>query len=192
MMAEDEGQLIRAAARGDRSAFEELVKCKREQVIRIARQVTGNWDDAVDVSQVVFLKVWQRLSAYDPARPFDTWLYRIAVNAAIDAVRGRGPRAVPHEPADEFEQPTPAAPQIETAIHLGELRRAFQALAARLSPRQRSAFVLREIEGLETAEVARIMDTAESTVRNHLHQARRILKAGLERDYPGLVPRDAK
>jgi RNA polymerase sigma-70 factor (ECF subfamily) len=77
----------------------------------------------------------------------------------------------------------------EQSLDLAELRRAFLRLAGNLAPKQRAAFVLREIEGLETAEVAEIMEVAESTVRNHLLQARRILRAGLERDYPGLVPR---
>jgi RNA polymerase sigma-70 factor (ECF subfamily) len=77
----------------------------------------------------------------------------------------------------------------EQSLDLGRLQQAFLRLAAGLAPKQRAAFVLREIEGLETSEVARAMGVAESTVRNHLMQARRILKAGLERDYPGLVPR---
>lgn len=189
-MAQDEGSLIRAAARGDRRAFEELVRCKREQVIRIARQVTGNWDDAADVSQGVFLRIWQGLSGYDPARPFDTWLYRVTLNAAIDLVRARGPRRLAAVgPDDLLESRLPAAPPGDRALHLADLRRAFQDLSARLPPKQRMAFVLREIEGLDTAEVARIMDTAESTVRNHLLLARRSLQAGLERDYPSLVPR---
>lgn len=189
-MAEGEGQLIRAAARGDRRAFEELVRCKREQVVRIAYQVTGNWDDAIDVSQGVFLKVWQGLSRYDPARPFDTWLHRVTVNAAIDLVRGRGPRSEHQALPEEVVDPSaPRVPDVETALHRRELRDAFARIAARLGPRQRAAFVLREIEGLDTGEVARIMNTAESTVRNHLHQARRILKAGLEQEYPSLVPR---
>lgn len=76
----------------------------------------------------------------------------------------------------------------EAAVDLGRLQRAFLRLAAALAPKQRAAFVLREIEGLETAEVARVLGVTESTVRNHLMQARRILRAGLERDYPDLVP----
>ena len=78
---------------------------------------------------------------------------------------------------------------VAAALDLQDVQRAFSHLAARLSPKQRAAFVLREIEGLETAEVARILDVTESTVRNHLLQARRTLQAGLEREYPSLVPK---
>jgi RNA polymerase sigma-70 factor (ECF subfamily) len=184
----DEGELIRAAADGDSDAVNELVRRKREQVVRIAYQVTGDWEDAVDVSQGVFVRLWKGLRRYDPARRFDTWLYRITVNAAIDLVRSRdrGLQPLPDEPQ---ELPaTSAGPGAESALDLAELRRAFARLSARLAPKQRVAFVLREIEGLETAEVARIMNVAESTVRNHLLQARRVLRLGLEREYPGLVP----
>jgi RNA polymerase sigma-70 factor (ECF subfamily) len=157
-------------------------------VVRIAYQVTGDWEDAVDVSQGVFVRLWKGLRRYDPSRRFDTWLYRITVNAAIDLVRSRdrGLQPLPDEP---LELPaTSAGPGAESALDLAELRRAFARLSARLAPKQRVAFVLREIEGHETAEVARIMNVAESTVRNHLLQARRVLRLGLEREYPGLVP----
>jgi RNA polymerase sigma-70 factor (ECF subfamily) len=185
----EESELVRAAARGDRSAFDEIVRRKRERLVRTAYQVTGDVEEALDVVQGVFLKLWRSLDRYDPRRPFDTWLYKVTVNAAIDSVRARGARgllqALPDEPAPPD---TEGPPEPEHALELGELRRAFLRLAGGLAPKQRTAFVLKEIEGLETAEVAEIMDVSESTVRNHLMQARRILRAGLERDYPGLVP----
>jgi len=184
----DEGELIRAAADGDVEAVNELVRRKREQVVRIAFQVTGDWDDAIDVSQGVFLRLWKGLRRYDPARRFDTWLYRITVNAAIDFVRARGRalEALPDEPLSSFTLAGEASG--ESRVDLSRLRAAFVRLSSRLAPKQRAAFVLREIEGLDTAEVARILEVAESTGRNHLLQARRALRAGLERDYPGLVP----
>ncbi len=183
----DEGQLIRAAADGDVESVNELVRRKREQVVRIAYQITGDWEDAVDVSQGVFVRLWKGLRRYDPSRRFDTWLYRITVNAAIDLVRRRGPRGS-QQPLLEGASELEAQSSADSALDLAELRRAFAALSARLAPKQRIAFVLREIEGLDTTEVARIMKVAESTVRNHILQARRALRTGLEREYPGLVP----
>ena len=130
------------------------------------------------------------LQRFDLQRKFDTWLYRITVNAAIDFVRHRGPRG--------FLQPLPddagerlldlsqgPAGQFDTA----ELQRAFIRLAARLAPKQRATFVLKEIDGLETAEVARILGVTESTVRNHLLQARRVLREGFQASYPDLAGR---
>ena len=151
----DEQQLIRDASAGDKGAFDELVRLKRERVVRTAFQVTGDLDDAMDVAQGVFVKLWQGLDRYDTRRRFDTWLYRVTVNAAIDFIRTRGPKGM--------LQPLPDDPSnlvadeklgIEDQLDLGSLQQVFSRLAAGLAPKQRVAFVLREIEGLETAEVA--------------------------------------
>ena len=180
---------LRAAARGDRKAFEEVVLLRRDAVVRIARRIVGDPEDARDVAQAVFLKLWKVLRRFDVERRFDTWLYRITVNAAIDHLRERGPRGM--------IQPLPDDPSALAAtgsggaareVDLAQLRRAFLHLAAELAPRQRAVFVLREIEGLDTPEIARVLGVADSTVRNHLLQARQILRRGLVRDYPGLVP----
>ena len=188
----DEGELIRAAAAGDRAAFDELVRRKRERVVRVAYQVTGNWEDALDVSQGVFVKLWHGLDRFDPDRPFDTWLHRITVNAAIDHIRSAPPRGTLQPLPDEPDEIGAVEPEVERVLDLARLQKAFLHLAGRLAVKQRTAFVLREIEGMETAEVARIMGVAESTVRNHLLQARRVLRAGLKREYPGFVPRSSR
>jgi RNA polymerase sigma-70 factor (ECF subfamily) len=184
---------LRAAARGDRKAFEEVVLLKREAVVRIARRIVGDPEDARDVAQAVFLKLWKVLRRFDVERRFDTWLYRITVNAAIDHLRERGPRGMiqplPEDPSALAATGTPGA---AGEADLAELRRAFLRLAAALAPKQRAVFVLREIEGLDTPEIARMLGVAESTVRNHLLQARQILRRGLIRDYPGLVPPKAR
>jgi RNA polymerase sigma-70 factor (ECF subfamily) len=186
---QDETELIRAAATGDRSAFDTLVRLKRDRVARTAYQITGDWEDALDVAQGVFVRLWRNLDRFDSRKTFDTWLYRITVNAAIDWLRSCGPRGLIQPLTDEAaERVVDVRPSAEAAVDTAELQRAFLRLASQLAPKQRTAFVLREIEGQDTAEVARIMGVAESTVRNHLLQARRVLRRGLERDYPGLVP----
>jgi RNA polymerase sigma-70 factor (ECF subfamily) len=187
---EDLRDLIRAAAGGDRRAFEDLVLRKREQVVRTAFQITGNLEDAKDVAQGVFLRLWRVLQRFDLERRFDTWLYRITVNAAIDHVRERGPKgilqALPEDAGEFLRDPSPGA---DERFDTAQLQAAFLRLAARLAPKQRATFVLKEIEGLETSEVARVLGVTESTVRNHLLQARRVLRDGLTRDYPGLTGR---
>ena len=186
---EDLSDLIRAAARGDRRAFEDLVLRKRDRVVRTAFQITGNLEDARDVAQGVFLRLWRVLQRFDLSKRFDTWLYRITVNAAIDAVRERGPKgflqALPDDAGDRLRDPSRGA---DVLFDLKELQSAFFRLAAQLAPRQRATFVLKEVEGLETGEIARVLGVTESTVRNHLLQARRILREGMLRDYPGLTP----
>ena len=187
---EDLTDLIRAAAGGDRRAFEDLVLRKRDRVVRTAFQITGNLEDAKDVAQGVFLRLWKVLQRFDLEKRFDTWLYRITVNAAIDCVRERGPKGALHAlPDDAGERLRDPAAGPEERLDVAQLQGAFLRLAARLAPKQRAAFVLKEIEGLETADVARVLGVTESTVRNHLLQARRVLRDGLTRDYPGLTGR---
>jgi len=190
----DEIELIQAAAAGDEQAFGELVECKREMVVRTAYQVTGDLDDALDVAQGVFIKLWRGLDRFDALRRFDTWIYRITVNAAIDLIRARGPKGTLQPLPDDPGEIGLSAndPHADVALDLGRLQKAFHRLAAQLAPKQRAAFVLREIQGLETTEVARVLGVTESTVRNHLMQARRILRVGLEKDYPELVPVSAR
>lgn len=185
---QDEGELIRAAAAGDPRAFDELVLLKREKVIRTAYQVTGDLEEARDVAQVVFLRLWKVLRRFDPGRRFDTWLYRITVNAAIDQLRTKGPKGMIQSlPPDPGSIPERHRRAPEEAVDLAVLERAFLRIAARLAPKQRAAFVLREIEGLDTAQVAEALGVRESTVRNHLLQARRTIRATLEKEYPGLL-----
>lgn len=186
---EDLTDLIRAAAGGDRRAFEDLVLKKRERVVRTAFQITGNLEDAKDVAQGVFLRLWRVLQRFDLTKRFDTWLYRITVNAAIDQIRERGPKgflqALPEDAAEHLAGRGRAA---DETLDLARLQSAFFRLAAKLAPKQRATFVLKEIEGLETAEVASVLGITESTVRNHLLQARRILREGLLAEYPGWKP----
>ena len=185
---EDLTDLIRAAAGGDRRAFEDLVLKKRDRVVRTAYQVTGNLEDAKDVAQGVFLRLWRVLQRFDLTKRFDTWLYRITVNAAIDSLRERGPKGTLQPlPDDASDRLRDQAVGPYDALDLKQLQGAFFRLAAALAPRQRATFVLKEIEGLETAEIARALGVTESTVRNHLLQARRILRDGLRKDYPGMT-----
>jgi RNA polymerase sigma-70 factor (ECF subfamily) len=186
----DEAALIEAVRNGDAAAFEKLVVAKRRLVVSTAYQITGNMEDAQDVAQRVLLTLWNSMHRYDPARRFDTWLYRVTVNAAIDHHRKSGPhgvlQALPENPsATVYLSKEAGADQL---LNQSELQKIFRRLAAGLAPRQRAVFVLRELQGLSTSDVAEAMEVTPSTVRNHLLQARKILREGLERDYPGLVP----
>ncbi len=185
----DETALIEAVRNGDADAFEKLVVAKRRLVVGTAYQITGNMEDAQDVAQRVLLTLWKSMHRYDPRRRFDTWLYRVTVNAAIDHHRKSGPRgvlqALPEDPsASVYRSKEISADQL---LDQAELQKIFHRLAEGLAPRQRAVFVLHELQGLSTADVAEALEVTESTVRNHLLQARRILREGIERDYPGLV-----
>jgi len=184
---EDLGPLLDAALAGSQDAFRRLVEARRDLVYRVAYQQLGRPEDARAVAQDVFIRLWRNLHLYDRARRFDTWLYQVTVNAAIDH-RRRAARWQAETVLDEGTlAPARTAPlqrdQHDTLTG-NEVQRIMNELAEQLPDRQRAAFVLREIEGLSTMEVAEALGATESTVRNHLFQARRILAEALSARYP--------
>lgn len=175
--------LIRASRSGDEDAFRQLVESKRDKVYRIAYNHLGRPDDARQVAQAVFVRLWRSLDRYDDARPFDTWLHQVTVNASIDHHRRSKARAA-ERPLDEaMTMARPAEDPVEAA----EVGRILEELVALLSEKQRMAFLLREVERLPTSEVAAALGTTESTVRNHVFQARRILREEMARRHPEYV-----
>jgi RNA polymerase sigma-70 factor (ECF subfamily) len=187
---DDEKKLVLQAAGGDQLAFEALIRRKRERVFWIAYRIVGNEDEARDIAQLTFIRLWKVLPKFDPEQNFDTWLHRITVNLAIDQYRSRGPsrETVPlfegEEPRADAAALGPAAGDPLEALQGSELKRIFETLAAKLGERQRAIFVLSQIEGMPTEEIAALMGISHSTVRNHLFQARRSLQEGLREFYP--------
>jgi len=185
---EDDEALLRRAAAGELPAFERLVERKRARAYRLARYIVGQEEDAEDVVQLAFIRVWRTLARYHPGSGFDPWMGRIVVNLAIDfrrrnRTRRRGLRMLASAPRPRLD-----GGQVPRGMREAEIRRVFDDLAAELPARQRAVFALREIEGLDTEEVARLCGVRASTVRNHLFQARRALQRALERRYPEYLP----
>ncbi|HTO77087.1 MAG TPA: RNA polymerase sigma factor [Thermoanaerobaculia bacterium] len=187
-------ELAAEACGGDLLAFEALVARKTPAVLAVARRVVGNPEDARDVAQMVFLRVWEQLDRYDPTWSFNTWLYRIATNLAIDFLRSTRSRERAHGATLHLVRQREESTSLETtrAAEDGELGRLFERVSHRLSAKQKAAFVLREMEDRDTKEIAEILNCGESTVRNHLFNARRILRREIARLYPGLLRSDTK
>lgn len=171
---------------GDMLSFETLVSRKTSAVVSLARRVVGNVEDARDVAQMVFLRVWKEIHRYDDKYSFNTWLYRIATNLSIDFLRSARSREKAHGATlhlvREREESTAAG--ATRSAEDRELARLFETVSGKLSEKQKAAFVLREMEELETRDIAEILDCGESTVRNHLFNARRILRKEMARLYP--------
>lgn len=189
-------EIVRRSVAGDADAFRELVELKRDQVFRVAYQHCGDAEEARNIAQSVFVRLWQNLHRYDPDRRFDTWLYQVTVNASIDHHRRRKHRLVEQE-FDETFTPGLAAdiderPEAERLAEAREIQGILLELSAELTDKQRSAFLLREVEGLSTGEVAEALAMTESTVRNHVFQARKVLREALVRRYPEYAGRAAR
>jgi len=192
---EGDRELVLKAASGDEQAFEALIRRKREKVFWIAYRIIGDEEDARDIAQQTFIRLWKVLDRFKQEQSFDTWLYRITVNLAIDHYRSRGPARenVPlpegGDPEPEASARRPATGDPRQALAGSELRAIFDKLAARLGAKQRAIFVMSQIEGVPTEEIARVMGISHSTVRNHLFQARRTLQEGFRQHYPEYLPK---
>jgi RNA polymerase sigma-70 factor (ECF subfamily) len=187
-------ELAAQARRGDLVAFEALVARKTPAVLSVARRIVGDREDAKDIAQMVFLRVWEQLGRYDEAYSFNTWLYRIATNLSIDFLRSSRSRQRAHGATLHIVREREESSVFETtrAAEDGELARLFEQVSHRLSAKQKAAFVLREMQDCDTREIAEILQCGESTVRNHLFNARRILRREIARLHPGLFGRESK
>jgi RNA polymerase sigma-70 factor (ECF subfamily) len=169
--------LVTAALAGDARAFDTLLTRHESSVLRILRLLGVPPRDREDVAQEVFIKVFRHLKGYQRGRSFGGWLYRVSVNAAND-YRARAFRTGREETAwnDGLEQRAVAADDADS----GDVRRRLESALVQLSERERAVFVLREIEGLETHEIARALGITGITVRRHLGLARDRLRSLLE------------
>jgi RNA polymerase sigma-70 factor (ECF subfamily) len=180
---------IQSAKKGDEDAYAELVRRHSAGLHRAVARIVADDAEAWDVVQMAFLKAWQKLDRYDSRYSFTTWLYRIGTNLAIDLLRSRTSRERAHKAGTEHRlrlvgNGEGAGSWAESQEADGILRQ----LVGVLTPQQRSAFVLREMEGFETAEVADVLGCSATTVRNHIFQARKALRRELRARFPEYLP----
>ncbi len=177
-------ELIRAAQRGEERAFEELVRRHEERAVRVALALVANREDARDLAQEAFLRVFRNLERFDFEHEFTTWLYRIVTNLAIDHLRKRRPAvsttAEQEEEAD-LDLADPEGPAPSAAMEELETAERVRACIDRLAPHFRSVMILRELEGLPCQEIARIVGTTHVTVRWRLHRGRKLFLEEWER-----------
>ncbi len=190
----DDRDLARRARGGDMVAFEALVVRKTPAVVGVARRILGDAEEARDVAQLVFLRVWDSISKYDEKYSFNTWLYRIATNLSIDFLRASRSRERAHGATLHLVRRREESLEDEATLALesSQVASLFEKVSADLSEKQKAAFVLREMEGLDSSEVAQILNCGESTVRNHLFNARKALQKRIRRDFPALFSRWSK
>lgn len=181
--APDVGRLVASARAGDEDAFGELVRMFHERVYAVIYRMVNQADDARDLAQQAWVKAWQRLGTYKQESQFFTWIYRIAVNTAMDHLRKQGRRkevsldASPvsdPKPSVDWTPPPDARP--DRRLEQEEIRRAFQAALASLGPEHRTALVLREVEGLSYQEIAQAMKCRMGTVMSRIFYARRLIQ----------------
>ena len=174
----------------DQLALDELVSRKTQPLLQVVSRILGDLEEARDVVQITLLRVWQRRREYDSRWQPNTWIFRIATNIAIDLLRSRRSRersslGVLHHLRQAGER---QERRDQSRLSGEEVHEIFHQLAESLTEKQRVVFVLREVEGRPSQEVAQILGCRESTVRNHLFNARKILRDRLLEQYPEYVP----
>lgn len=189
--ASEEQALVQSAQAGDRVAFEELVRRHDREVLRLALNLVQRAEDARDIYQESFLRVYRNLHRFRFECSFYTWLYRIVTNVALDHLRRRASRREDQAPAleetdggtrDFFDrQPELRAGANPEKSLLGqELGNHIQAALERLSPRERTVFEMKHFQGMRLRAIGDMLGTSEETVKNSLFRATRKLRATLD------------
>src|SRR5258708_5697647 len=179
----DDRQLVEIILKGEPEAFEQLVRRKTTKVYSLCYRIIGNAEDAKDISQLVFIKLWENLQKYDPAYAFDTWLYRMVTNVAIDFMRNKQSRENAVNSNLRLVKTVTDAEQGVRVQHK-EIENVFNAASSVLSPKQKTIFVMREMDDLPSSEIAKILGCGDSTVRNHLFNARKLMQQQLKKRFP--------
>jgi RNA polymerase sigma-70 factor, ECF subfamily len=172
-----DGALVVAAKAGDAGAFRELVERHGGRVFQLAYRITGDEQDAEDAVQETFLRAYRQMRRFDGKSSFGTWLYRIAANCALDALRARSRESGTENPVRELpsSEPTP-----ERAALSGEIRERMELALRELSPVERAAFVLRHFEGMGTEEIGRVLGCQPGAAKHSVFRAVRKLRKALE------------
>src|SRR5262245_28636279 len=184
-MGGSDAEDVARARSGDEGAFAALVERHSRAVFRLAYRMTGNEEDAEDVVQEAFLKAYRRLGQFEDRANFGSWLYRIAANCAYDTLRTRARRedkAAPTSEADDDALLAVAAdgPTPDRMMYSEEIQHRVRTAMARLSERERAAFVLRHFEQMSTREIGDALGLDEGAAKHSVFRAVRKLREALE------------
>lgn len=170
----DDRALVDAARGGDRQALDQLLRRHHDRFYAVCRRLTGNEADARDATQEAMIALVRGLPRYDGRAAFTTWAYRVVTNACLDELRRRRRRPEPVEP--DALPPPASGPDLATTVadHLD-----LDGALADLTPEFRAPVVLRDVLGLDYAEIADVLQIPAGTVRSRIARGRRALAAQL-------------
>lgn len=182
-----------AVQEGDETAFDELIRRKTPPLLQTVARITRDREEARDIVQIVFFRVWEKRQHFDSRWSPNTWIFRIAVNLAIDQVRWRRTRDQALRPLGSHLRGL-KNPGARTMVELEdrEVADILERLSENLTEKQRLVFLLVGVQQMGSDEVGQILDCKASTVRNHLFAARKRLRQELIRQYPEYAPCGAR
>ncbi|MCA9033298.1 MAG: sigma-70 family RNA polymerase sigma factor [Planctomycetaceae bacterium] len=171
-----DSRLVEDTRKGDEAAFGQLVRRYERRLLRVILRFVTDLDTADDLAQETFLRVFERLDQFDPARRFGPWLFRIGVNLAMDHHRRKKRRIwsiffTDRAPEGNFEPATtdPRADQ--------DLQQEVRLVIDQIPEKYRTVLILRDLENFSTSEIAAILDRQETTIRWRLAEARNRFQA---------------
>ena len=175
--------MVQAAQQGSQDAFARLVEQNQGKIYHLCYRMTGNPEDAADLTQDAFLNAWRGLPKFSFQRTFSTWLYRLASNACIDFLRREKRRSSLSMTLDEGDGEEPREAEIpderyapERELERKETLQALEAALASLSIEHRQVLLLRETQGLSYQEIAQCLGLEEGTVKSRIARARLALR----------------
>ncbi len=171
-----DAELVIACRGGDQRAFRDLVERYQKRMYRFALRMVRNHDDALDVSQEAFARVYRSLDRYDTSKRFSTWIYQIVQNLCIDCLRKRKKVHVPLEVSAPVSHADPGR-----NLESEETRAQVHKILARIPDKYRRVLELRDLEGMSCKAIADIVECTHSTARWRLHQARKMFLEQWER-----------
>ena len=192
-----EAQLVSALRAGDEAAYERLVETYGGRLLAVTRRMLHNEEDAQDALQEAFLSAFKAIGQFDEKSKLGTWLHRIAINAALMKLRTR--RRKPEQSIDELlprfltdghqaDPPSDWGQAADRAMERAEMREFVRQSIDRLPEAYRTVLLLRDIEELDTAETARLLEVTDAIVKTRLHRARQALRTLLDPYFRGGGP----
>jgi RNA polymerase sigma-70 factor (ECF subfamily) len=184
---QNEEELLSALKKGNRDKFAELVELTSDKIYRLALKMMSNEQDAEDVLQETYIKAFRSLDKFEGKSSLTTWLYRIAVNESLMQLRKKHPLFVPiGEPEENEDSSLPQPVEIvdwcclpEKELLSDETKKLLDEAIQKLSPLNRTVFLLRDVSDLSTKEAADVLETTESNVKTRLFRARMQLREEL-------------
>jgi RNA polymerase sigma-70 factor, ECF subfamily len=184
----DETTLIRAAQEGDQDAFGQLVRAYDKSVLRLATNLLRSPEDAQDVYQEAFLRVYRNLNSFRFDCSFHTWLYRIVTNLCLDQMRKRKVRKEESAQFDAAEGPVDRLDTLQEPgvggdpqrqLFSGQLRQRIKKALSELTARERMVFELRHYQGLKLRNIGEVLGTSEEAAKNCLFRATQKMRVAL-------------
>ncbi len=179
-------RLAKLARKGDQRAFAEIVELYKDKLYHLGYRMTSNRQEAEDVVQDTFLRVFHNLDRYDENQKFSTWIYRIATNLCIDRLRKRknvyslDAESSDHEGLDGYSMLPSDDRTPESELMLSETQRVIHEAMETLPPKYKSVMVLRYLQDLSLQEISDVLNMPVTTVKTRVHRGREFMRKKLE------------